>query len=70
MSAAEDRLARIEGLLIQVLGEVRGKKRKSRKRQKTVADRAAARVESEPEKYQPNDLQKARARRALLRYRG
>jgi hypothetical protein len=58
-------LARIEGKLDELLREVKGRKRKSLKRRGTVYDRSAALAEREPAEYQPTELQRARARKAL-----
>jgi hypothetical protein len=61
---ASRRLAHIEGLLEQVLRELRGKRRRGTKRGRTVAQRQAAAVT-----YTPTELQMAAARRALRRHR-
>lgn len=67
MSELDARLARIEGLLEQVLREQRGRRRRAGKRRATVAHRVLSLVESEPEEFQPNDLQRQVAKRALRR---
>lgn len=54
------RLARIEGLMEQVLRELRGRRQRGVKRGRTVVQRAAAAIT-----YQPTELQMAAARRAL-----
>jgi hypothetical protein len=63
-----DRLTRIEGVLTEVLRELRARKRRAGKRTKSVAERAAMAAASDT-KYAPTELDKAAARRALRRYR-
>ena len=58
------RLARIEGLMEQVLRELRERRRRGAKRARSIADRIASEV-----RYQPTELQIAAARRALLKRR-
>ena len=58
------RLARIEGLMEQVLRELRERRRRGAKRARSIADQIASEV-----RYQPTELQIAAARRALLKRR-
>ena len=59
------RHAEVISLLTQVLKELKARKRRAAKRRGTVAERSADLAEREPAKYQPTELQRARARRAL-----
>ena len=62
------RLARIEGLLAEVLRELRGRRRRAGKRTRSVAERSAIAAANDT-KYVPTELDKAAARKALRRYR-
>jgi hypothetical protein len=63
-----ERLTNIEGLLVQLLREVRTKRRAGQKRAKTCHDRAWLEALAEKE-YVPTELQRMAARRALQRAR-
>jgi hypothetical protein len=80
MGAAEDRdqhatldpqdaawRARVEGLLTQVLKELRGRRVKGAKRSHSAAARAYETALNAPERYKPTELDMAAARRALNR---
>jgi len=61
------RLATLEGLMAQMLKELRGRKLKGMKRARSVAARAVEHAESDELRYKPTELQRAAARRALRR---
>jgi hypothetical protein len=63
-----ERLARIEGALVQVLRELRGRRRRAGKRTRTVIERASQAAANDTE-YAPTDLDIAAAKRALRRHR-
>jgi hypothetical protein len=79
MGAAEDRdhetldpqdaawRARVEGLLTQVLKELRGRRVKGAKSSRSAAARAYETALNAPERYKPTELDMAAARRALNR---
>lgn len=62
--AVAGRLTMIHGALMAILEELRGRKRRSVKRTRALAQRPAS---EQLEGYRPTELQIARARRALRR---
>lgn len=61
-----ERFARIEGLLAQVLRELRNRKRTAAKRTRTASERAATAAANDTQ-YAPTELDMAAAKRALRR---
>jgi len=64
LQSIPERLARIEELLEQLLRTQKAKRRGEKRRAATIARRVAAEVT-----YQPTDIERAAARRALRRLR-
>jgi hypothetical protein len=66
LEAIEAKLDDQAAELARMRREMQARKRAGAKRRGTVAERSAARVQSEPVAYQPTPLQIARVRRKML----
>jgi hypothetical protein len=60
-----ERLVRIEGLLSQLIKDVRASKVRGIKRSRAVGERAVEHAQKADPRYRPTDLQRAAARRIL-----